>query len=66
MQLERSSSDSLDETDLALWQGSETEVELVALEHVEFEQVIHEHYRKVEMSPGVCIRCFVRCFSSCR
>lgn len=31
MQLERSSSDSLDEIDLALWQGSETKAEMVVL-----------------------------------
>lgn len=31
MQLERSSSDSLDDMDLALWQGSETKAEMVVL-----------------------------------
>lgn len=35
---EKSSSDSLDETDLALWQGRETKAELVVLEHAKFEQ----------------------------
>lgn len=33
MHLERSSSDSLDEMDLALWQGNETNAEMVVLKH---------------------------------
>lgn len=33
MQLERSSSDSLDEMALALWQGSETKAEMVVLKY---------------------------------
>lgn len=45
---ERSSSDSLEETDLAFWQGSEAEEELVALKHAKFEQVVHECYGRVE------------------
>lgn len=42
MQLERGQSDSLDETDLAFWQGSKSEKKLVALEHGKHEQLIHE------------------------
>ena len=45
---ERSSSDSLDETDLALWQGSETKAELVVLENAKFQRMIHEYHGKVE------------------
>ena len=57
---ERSSSDSLDETDLALWPGSETKAELVVFEHARFQQMIHEYYGKLEwLSPWVWIRCFV-------
>lgn len=41
-------SDSLGETDLAFWQGSEAEEELVALKHAKFVQVAHEYYGRVE------------------
>lgn len=63
---ERSSSDSLDETDLALWQGRETKAELVVLEYARFEQVIHEYYGKVEgLNCCIWIRCFVQGLSPC-
>ena len=53
---ERSSSDSLDETDMALRQGRGTKTELVVSEHARFQQRIREDSRAGEgLSPE--IRC---------